>query len=195
MKLKVCGITNEADALAAAQAGVDYLGYVINYTVSPRFIDPLQASKIIHRVQQLYPAVQHVAVLVSPTDLFLTELSGLSFDIFQVYGTVSKSPMPIWKSIIVHTPEDLKQFEQLDTTVAAVHCDAGLGSGKAIQKDLLKNIQVTVPLIIAGGITQQNVAEIIEQCHPTVVDVNSGVESVPGKKDSKKIYALRQLVF
>lgn len=101
MKLKVCGITNEADALAAAQAGVNYLGYVINYTASPRFIQPLHAQQIIQRVKQLYPDVQHVAVLVTPTAKFVEQLEVLPFDIYQIYGELVPSEKPIWQSTVV----------------------------------------------------------------------------------------------
>lgn len=100
MKLKVCGITNEADAIAAAQANVGYLGYVINYTQSPRFISPRKAQQIIERVKQLYPLVQHVAVLVTPTAKFVEQLDALPFDIYQVYGAVVPTVKPIWQSTI-----------------------------------------------------------------------------------------------
>src|SRR3989338_5655202 len=193
VKLKVCGITNEADALAAAQAGVDYLGYVINYTMSPRFIPPVAASRIVQRVKQLYPTVKHVAVLVSPTTLFLNELAGLPFDLFQVYGDVPQTSVPIWKSVIVRDEQDIVLIQNTSDQVAAIHCDAGFGSGQTIPHDILRQLKVKKPLVIAGGITINNVKEIIDLCHPAVVDVNSVVETVPGKKDIKKIYALRQL--
>jgi len=195
MKLKVCGITNEADALAAAQAGVDYLGYVINYTVSPRFIAPATATHIVQRVKHLYPTVKHVAVLVSPTTLFLNELAGLPFDLFQVYGDVPQTSVPIWKSVIVRDEQDMISITQTAGEVAAIHCDAGFGSGQTIPYDILPQLKVKKPLVISGGITLENVKEIIQLCHPAVVDVNSGVETVPGKKDIQKIYALRQLIF
>lgn len=195
MKLKVCGITNEADALAAAQAGVDYLGYVINYTLSPRFIIPAQANTIIQRVKLLYPTVQHVAVLVTPTTLFLTELSGLAFDIFQVYGDIPTTTVPVWKSVIIRSANDLMQLDRLEQNVVAIHCDAGLGSGRTIDWSLLKQIRSTLPLVISGGVNKENIKQIIEFYHPAVIDVNSGVESVPGKKDIKKIYELQRLIF
>ena len=76
-----------------------------------------------------------------------------------------------------------------------LHCDAGFGSGNTLPLDVLTQLRPALPLVIAGGITVENVQEIIQLCHPAVVDVNSGVESVPGKKDINKIYALRQLIF
>lgn len=189
VKLKVCGITNEADALACAQAGVDYLGYVINYTASPRFIAPQVADGIIKKVKALFPKVQHVAVLVTPTEQFVSELEGLSFDLYQMYGNIVVSEKPVWQSEVgrVSTPQT--------NNVTMLHCDAGLGSGKTLPSQLLQNLKPSLPLVIAGGINSGNVREIIAACSPTVIDANSGVESAPGKKDIQKIYELQRLIF
>lgn len=79
-------------------------------------------------------------------------------------------------------------------SIVARHYDAGLGSGKRIPASVLQSLPHDLPLVISGGINLENVGEIISLCHPDIVDVNSGVESVPGKKDINKIYALRQLI-
>ena len=190
MKLKVCGITNEADALVAAQAKVDYLGYVINYTASPRFISPTDAQTVIHKVKQLYPTVQHVAGLVTPTAQFIAELNTLPFGVFQIYGAIpNNSAKPIWQSEVGHVSEPQSPL------VTMLHCDAGLGSGHTLPSDVLQQLRPKLPLVIAGGLNKDNIQQVIQLCHPAIVDVNSGGESVPGKKDIKKIYELRQLVF
>ncbi len=190
MKLKVCGITNEADAIGLAQAGTNYLGYILNYPKSPRFIVPSAAQKIISLVKRLYPTVQHVGVLVAPSPEFIQEVEALNlFDVLQIYGTIpSNVTLPVWQSEIggVSAPQVAQ--------VTMLHCDAGLGSGKQLTEEILTNLNPTLPLVIAGGINQTNVLQIIHQCHPTVVDVNSGVETLPGKKDIKKFYELRQLI-
>ncbi|MBI4407150.1 MAG: phosphoribosylanthranilate isomerase [Candidatus Kerfeldbacteria bacterium] len=189
MKLKVCGITNEADALAAAQAGVSYLGYILNYTASPRFVLPNTVRSMIQRTKQLYPTVQHVAVLVKPTDQLVAEVEQLDVDLLQIYGAIpSNVTKPIWQSEIggVSQPQS--------PLVTMLHCDAGFGSGNTLSLDVLTQLRPELPLVIAGGITVDNVREIIQLCQPTVVDVNSGVESVPGKKDINKIYELRKLI-
>lgn len=79
--------------------------------------------------------------------------------------------------------------------IVARHYDAGLGSGKRISAGMLRSIPHDLPVVIAGGINADNMREIIQLCQPDVIDVNSGVESAPGKKDIQKIYELRQLVF
>lgn len=190
MKLKVCGITNEADALAAAQAGVDYLGYILNYAASPRFVLPNTVRSIIQRTKQLYPTVQHVAVLVKPTDQLIVEVEQLDVDLLQIYGAIpSNVTRPIWQSEVGGVSQPQSQL------VTMLHCDAGFGSGNTVPLDVLTQLYPELPLVIAGGITVDNVREIIQLCHPAVVDVNSGVESVPGKKDINKIYALQRLIF
>lgn len=190
-QLKVCGITNEADALSCAQVGVAYLGYVINYTASPRYIAPAAANNIIQRVRRLYPQVLHVGVLVAPTTHFIQELLPvIELDIIQVYDAVPRSPLPVWQSLIMHRQTDLAQLKPANETVIGLHCDAGLGSGQSIPLELLPRLQSDLPLILAGGIGPDNIATILEHCQPDVVDINSQVESAPGKKDLEKIKAV-----
>lgn len=190
-QLKVCGITNEADALAAAQAGVAYLGYVLNYPNSLRNISPAEANNLIQRVRRLYPKVQHVGVLVAPTTQDILELtSQVELDIIQVYEPVPRAPLPIWQSIIVHDATDLAKLKPANETVVAIHCDAGLGSGQMIADDLLPRLQSELSLVLAGGIGPDNIAALLEKCLPDIVDVNSQVESAPGKKDITKIKAV-----
>ncbi len=189
--LKVCGITNEADAMAAAQAGVAYLGYVLNYRASPRFITPAVAQAMIQKVRRFYPKVQHVGVLVSPTTELIREfMPQVELDILQVYNGVPHSPLPIWQSTIIRTAEDVSQLKPSNETVVGLHCDAGLGSGQSIPTELLSRLQSDLPLIVAGGIGPENIEEVLRWCEPEVVDVNSKVESAPGKKDIAKIKAL-----
>ena len=173
MKLKVCGITNEADALAAAQADVDYLGYILNYAASPRFVLPNTVRTIIQRTKQLYPTVQHVGVLVNPTDQLIVEVEQLGVDLLQIYGDIPTNiTKPIWQSEVGGVSQPQSKL------VTMLHCDAGFGSGNTLPLDLLKQLRPALPLVIAGGITVDNVREIIQLCQPTVVDVNSGVESL-----------------
>lgn len=79
--------------------------------------------------------------------------------------------------------------------IVARHYDAGLGSGKRIPANALQSLPHDLPLVIAGGITADNIKEIIRLCQPDIIDVNSGVESAPGKKDIQKIYELQRLIF
>ncbi len=189
--LKVCGITNVEDALACAAAGVSYLGYVINYPQSPRFIEPAAANVIIQKVKRLYPKVQHVGVLVETTTQDVQALLDIiELDIIQIYEPIPRAPLAIWQSVIVHALSDLAKLKPANETVIGIHCDAGLGSGNVIAPELLQHLQSDLPLIVAGGIGPENIEAILEQCQPDVIDVNSKVEVSPGKKDITKIKAL-----
>ena len=182
MKLKVCGITNEADAVAIAQLGVDYLGYIMNYPASPRYILPAVATKMITMVKRLYPGVQHVAVLVEPTEQLIKEVEAMElFDVLQIYGTIPNNvTLPViqsaWGKVL---PPQVEQ-------VMIQHCD---------KPDVFTGIEHTLPLMISGGISPTNVERIIEQCQPEIIDANSGVELMPGKKDISKVYELRHIIF
>lgn len=146
---------------------------------------------MIQKVRRFYPKVQHVGVLVAPTTDFIRELMPqVELDILQVYNGVPHSPLPIWQSLIVQSVEDLSQLKPINETVIGLHCDAGLGSGKSIPTELLSHLQSELPLIVAGGIGPDNIQEVLRWCEPEVVDVNSQVESAPGKKDIDKIKTL-----
>lgn len=193
--LKVCGITSEADAMALAEMGVAYLGYVINHQDSPRYISPETANTIIQKVRRLYPKVSHVGVLVNVnTHDIQALLPVVELDIIQIYEPIPRAPLPIWQSMIMHTTEDLAKLKPANETVIGLHCDAGMGSGNVMHPEILNRLQSELPLIIAGGIGPENIAQILEQCQPDVVDVNSKVESAPGKKDLEKIKTLLSYV-
>lgn len=194
--IKVCGITNEADALFAAQSGADYLGFILNYSVSPRYITLVEAQKLMQRVRQLFPRVQMVGVFVdASSDTVCTVAQELKLDVVQLHGAEPVTEVEIihqvgqnkqfkvFKTVELHQVRDLDVIITYETVADLILLDAGKGSGKQIQRHLLQAAHSSVPIGIAGGLKPYNVMEIIENYQPALVDVNSGVESMPGKKD------------
>ena len=194
--IKVCGITNEADALFAAQAGADYLGFILNYPVSPRYITLVEAQSLIQRVRQLFPRVKIVGVFVDASaDTVCTIAKNMHLDVVQLHGqepvtevqTIhivgQRHDFKVFKTVELHRAHDLELITTYETVADLILLDAGKGSGKSIQTHLLKAARSSVPIGIAGGLKPHNVLEIMKQHQPALVDVNSGVESVPGKKD------------
>lgn len=196
-KLKICGITNLADARYCAGAGVDYLGF-IQYEKSPRYIAPKNAKEII---EWLY-GPQPVGVFVNAdADHINTLADDIGFELVQLHGheptwICAEIEAPIIKAIHVEpntTPDDL-QF-MMDSYVDVVDYflldtkKAGLwgGTGEAFNWDVAAEIAATYPFFLAGGITAENVADAITRTHPFGIDLSSSVESAPGQKDFDKL--------
>lgn len=199
MRVKICGITNVADALMAAQASADYLGYILNYPASPRYVSSDQAKEIILTVRAHYPTVKHVGVFVdADLDNINTVTEQLLLDVVQLHGTESLEYIKnveapeTWKTIELQTPSDLQHIKTYSASpvVSAIVLDSGKGSGNVIADDLLGLIDTGTKIVLAGGISSENVVTRIGLLQPDIIDVNSGVETQPGKKDAKKIQAL-----
>ena len=198
MRVKVCGITSLEDALACAQAGADALGFNF-YEQSPRHVSVKKAAEILRK---LPPLVSRVAVFVNPTQALVESvLSSARVDWLQMHGDedfdfMSRFPLSMQvKALRVKERKDLKHLLPftgcagflLDTFSA----EAYGGSGKTFNWDLALEAKKKYdkPVILAGGLNGQNVAEAIKKVQPWAVDVASGVESAPGKKDIKKVKA------
>ena len=196
MRVKICGITNLADALAAADAGADALGFIL-YEKSKRFIQIEDAMKI---VEKLPPFVQTVAVTVNAR----REFSNLGwrkqlkhFGLAQLHG--QESPVHVhavakYLSVIKVLPADGAANLNPDTfdvsaflldTPSPEHGGTGRTFDWALAAAFMKRTRK--PVILSGGLTPENVARAIEAVHPYAVDVASGVESAPGKKDHAKV--------
>jgi len=196
MRVKICGITNLEDAEAAIAAGADALGFIL-YEKSKRFIGIEHAVRI---VKMLPPFVQTVAVTVDATKEF-TNLGWRKqlkqFGAAQLHGR--ETPIHV-KAVSKYLPV-IKVFSA-DTaaTVTPGHYDVSAfmldtpskehgGTGQSFDWDLAVAFKkrITKPLILSGGLNPQNVAEAIDLVQPYAVDVNSGVEVSPGKKDHAKL--------
>ena len=194
-RVKICGITRIEDAIAAAQAGADAIGFVFD-PKSPRHVSPDQAQAI---ARALPPFVTVVGLFVDAApDMIETVLSRVPLDLLQFHGNETPQQCrryhrPYVKAI--HMQPDVNLHEKarlysdaegllLDTRVAHV---AG-GSGQAFDWNLVPS-SLDKPIILAGGLTPENVAEAVRKIRPFAVDVSSGVEQSKGIKDARKITA------
>jgi len=192
-RVKICGITRLEDALAAARAGADALGFVF-YPPSPRNIEPEQAARII---AALPPFVTTVALFVNADAETIAEVVSLArVDLLQFHGNecpdyCARQGRPWIKAIRMKEGVDLEAEAERYSAASALLLDAyrpGVpgGTGEAFDWE-----RIPVPLreriVLAGGLTPENVAEAVRQVRPWAVDVSGGVEAAPGIKDAGKI--------
>ncbi len=199
-RVKICGITRIEDALAAARAGADAIGLVFE-PKSPRCVKPDQALSI---VRALPPFVTVVGLFVNAApDTVETILGRVPLDLLQFHGDETPEQCrryhrPYIKAIHmrpeVNLPEQARRYtdaEGLLLDTAAAHV-AG-GSGEAFDWSLVPS-GLDKPVILAGGLTPENVAEAVRKVRPFAVDVSSGVEQAKGIKDAAKISAFIEAV-
>lgn len=201
MQVKVCGITNVADALMVAELGVNYLGYIVNYRSSPRYIVPANAAHIIRKTRKAFPHVRHVAVVVDPNKTDCQNIiDELDADIIQFHGLESPEYIQSikyiqkWKAIELINADAIQLIQQYETVVDGILLDSGKGSGQLIPAELLSSVKIQTTFILAGGITPENIHERLQLCTPDIIDINSGVEREPGKKDRDKIIACLNII-
>lgn len=189
VKVKICGITNLADALTAIREGADWLGFVF-YKKSPRYISPDKAKAIIVK---LPPAISKVGVFVNEKPATVKRIAGFcGLDVLQFHGGESpgycrKFPgYKIIKAFRIKDSASLKEIEgyQVDGYLMDAFSDKGYGGmGKIFRWTILKKLPRKIfPLILSGGLNPGNVAAAIRKVRPFAVDLSSGVESRPGKK-------------
>jgi phosphoribosylanthranilate isomerase len=205
--IKICGTTNLEDALAAVHAGADALGFVF-YEASPRTIDVESAREI---VAKLPPRIEKVGVFVNePVERVLKIVAQVGLTAAQLHGAESHKPEFVRG---LKNGRDLKVFlvlpaagigsvvdlnEDGAASINAVFFDSGTpqlpgGTGKTFDwKTAAAGIQTIgekLKVVVAGGLNPGNVADAIRILKPWGVDVASGVESRPGKKDPGKVRA------
>ena len=201
-RIKMCGITNIEDAEEGIRAGVDALGFIF-VEDSPRHIMPEKVKEI---VAGLSPFVDLVGVFVDQDNVEVQEIvdyCGLTY--VQLHGSetpeycsqlaYASSPCRIIKAFRVgeqSVAEDFSPYQDvvqgflLDTHVAE---QAG-GTGKAFDWDIIDSLALARPIILAGGLTPENVGAAIAGVQPFAIDINSGIEMRPGLKDYGKLQAL-----
>ena len=195
VRVKICGITRREDALAAAAAGADAIGFVF-HTGSPRHVDPGIAALI---VQALPPFVTSVGLFVNATDREVAEvLDIVALDLLQFHGdetaaACERHGRPFIKAIAVRPGIDLLQSAASFHRARGLLLDAyvpGLPGGTGTQADWTAIPRsIALPVVLAGGLHSGNVAAAIRTVRPWAVDVSSGVESSKGIKDHDKLYA------
>ena len=199
-RAKICGITRLEDALAAVEHGADAIGLVF-YKPSPRYVSIEQAAAI---SAALPPFVSVVALFVDPTQGEVNAvLSRVRIDVLQFHGEESEVAcaqysLPYLKVIRVKTDTNLIQYAQAYSTAKALLLDtysehAVGGTGQVFDWSLIPN-NLPVPIILAGGLTPENVNEAVKQVKPYAVDVSGGVETSKGIKNSVKIAAFMAAV-
>lgn len=186
MRIKICGITNLQDALDAIDAGADALGFVF-YEKSPRFVEPMQAKKI---VEALPPFIQSVGLFVNESSKHINDICKIAkMNLAQIIDddNITEVENLEYKHILVariKTKEDLQNIQNEFILVDAFVEGFG-GAGKRIDKTLFKNID-TSKMVIAGGLTSSNLKDL-EEFNFYGFDVSSGVEASKGKKDKNKM--------
>ncbi|HLJ96419.1 MAG TPA: phosphoribosylanthranilate isomerase [Gemmataceae bacterium] len=201
LRIKICGITNEADGRHAALLGADAIGLNF-YPGSPRCIDVATAAAVL---RELPPFVEAVGLFVHvPLAEALESIRSLDrIRSLQWYcerhEPMEVSPYRLIPAFSVGTLEDLQEIASYvercrssELLPVAVLVDAQVagqygGTGRAAPWGLLADFRPRVPLILAGGLTPENVAEAVRIVRPYAVDVASGVELSPGRKDPVKM--------
>jgi len=194
LKIKICGITNADDAMAAIEAGADALGFMF-YEQSPRNVSIASVAKI---ARELPPFVSLVGVFVDPTEEVIAQAQGeCGLDALQFHGQESTAFCErfahhrIIKSFRIQNAESLRGLPAYRTAAWLLdsHVPGQLGgTGTRFNWDLASEARkLGRPIILAGGLTARNVAEAIRKVQPYAVDVSTGVESAPGRKDPDKL--------
>jgi phosphoribosylanthranilate isomerase len=194
-RVKICGITNLADAQGAVEAGADALGFNF-YEKSPRHVSLKTAAEI---SKQLPPFVMRVGIFVNEdADFVLRAIGEAGLNMLQFHGDeppefCMQFGLMSMKAFRIRDAESLKEIPDFQTDaylLDAYSAEAFGGTGEKFNWDLAVEAQkFGKPIFLAGGLTQENVAEAVRKVRPFAVDVSSGVESSPGKKDRAKVKA------
>ena len=194
-RIKICGITREQDALAAASNGADALGLVF-YEKSPRHVSLQQAAQLARAIP---PFVTVVGLFVNPAVEYVREiLAQIPLDMLQFHGEedpefCAQFGKPYLKAIRVRNGVDLIQCAARYAGARGLLLDAFIegvqgGTGESFDWALIPQ-GLPLPVILSGGLHAGNVAAAITQVRPYAVDVSSGVEAAKGIKDAAKIAA------
>jgi len=194
VKVKICGITNLEDALNSAAAGCDALGFVF-YKKSPRYITPEKAKQIIGR---LPPFILKIGVFVNAKAKTVKRIGKFcGLDILQFHGNESPGFCHKFKNYKIIKAFRAKNKAALGNLLKykpfACLFDAFTktkigGTGKKFDWDLVRHLDgLPKPVFLSGGLNVHNVKAAIREVHPDWVDVSTGVEIKPGKKDPKKV--------
>ena len=192
-RVKICGITRPEHARAAASAGADAIGLMF-YEPSPRFVSREHAAEI---CAVLPPMVSIVGVFVNPAPCEIeATVRELPVDLLQFHGDeppelCADAGMPYVKAVRVRARDDIVEaaarFPHARALLLDAHHDALWGgTGKRFDWSIVPD-DVEHPIVLAGGLTPENVADAIRLVRPFAVDVSGGVESAPGEKDPRSI--------
>jgi phosphoribosylanthranilate isomerase len=197
-RIKICGITSEADARAGVDAGADALGFVL-YRKSPRYVEPAMVKQII---AALPPLVVPVGIFVNEEAKVVRDLmDDCGLALAQLHGDETASyclelARPVLKAVRVKDRGSFLALAEFQGRAGvrgfildAYSADRYGGTGRPIDWSLAAEAARASTIILAGGLTPDNVGDAIRTVRPYGVDVSSGVESASGKKDHQKIRA------
>ena len=203
--VKICGINSEPALEAALESGAHYVGFIF-FPPSPRFVMPTMAASLAGQVPSS-SGVTRVGVFVDPTIEALDDLlMHVPLDMIQLHGHESPEEvevirytfrLPVMKAIGVRTANDFEQVAEYAAVADRLLFDAKapdgalLPGGNALSFDwtLLKDRTYPLPWMLSGGLSAGNLAEAVRASGATAVDVSSGVETEPGRKDPALIKA------
>jgi phosphoribosylanthranilate isomerase len=208
IKVKICGITNLEDAIIAAEAGADYLGFIF-YPPSKRSIEAANAKEIVAKLRQepecplligvfVNETAETIALILEECGLDFAQLSGeevpslVADNRSPLFGRAYKSIQPASTTeaeveaewyVVPDRPEDLPSI-----LIDSYHPQLRGGTGRTGDWTLSASLAQKYPgLMLAGGLTASNVAAALRQVRPFAVDVASGIEVHPGKKDHEQV--------
>jgi phosphoribosylanthranilate isomerase len=202
VKVKICGITNWTDARRAVEAGADFLGFNF-YPPSSRYISPAKARRIVRRLPD---HINVVGVFVNaPEEEILSTARSVGLDYLQLHGEESpelisrlERSFPVIKAVRVRNsfrPATLAPFKRAAAILLdGFHPRRHGGTGRKFDWGIARRARRNGRIFLAGGLTPQNVADAIRAAGPYAVDVCSGVESKPGKKDPARVVSLIRAV-
>jgi phosphoribosylanthranilate isomerase len=201
MRVKICGITNADDAVMAVDAGADALGFVF-YRKSPRYVEPQVVKSI---VADLPPFVLPVGVFVNEESKIVRDLmDACGLGLVQLHGDESAAycenlGRPVVKAIgladggsWLALAEYKGRAQVRGFLLDAYAPDTYGGTGRTVDWDIAAQMAQSMTVILAGGLTPENVTAATRAVKPYAVDVSSGVEAAPGKKDPQKVRAFVQ---
>jgi phosphoribosylanthranilate isomerase len=201
IRVKICGITNLQDAQVAIKAGADFLGFIF-YPQSPRHVKPEHVREIVTRIRAQYPLpnIQLVGVFVDQSAQSVAwTLDFCDLDYAQLHGTETPEAVTtlmgrgfgVIKALRVRDGRTLVELERYKATAylldAYVPGQPG-GTGHGFDWTLAVQAKTHGPIVLAGGLTPDNVAQAVRTVCPWAVDVSSGVEAAPGRKDPDKVH-------
>jgi phosphoribosylanthranilate isomerase len=197
-RVKICGITRAEDASLAVELGAAALGFNF-YPPSPRYVAPAEARSVVGRLPSLLMTVgvfadetasERVAAVAREAGVTAVQLHGPRFPAATTMG-----PLEGYRLIRAVTigdgfrPEDLRELRAGAFLLDAFDADLRGGTGKTFDWKLAREAKRFGPIILAGGLTPENVGQAVREARPFAVDVASGVELAPGKKDPAKLRA------
>lgn len=194
MKVKMCGLRRQEDIIFANQVKPDYVGFV--FAESKRKVTPETAIEL---CRQLTPEIQTVGVFVNEEPEKLAQIAeAVPLDVIQLHGDEEQEYIKrlqkltnrqIWKAVRVQSKKDIATAGEFGADQILLDCfckDAYGGTGKVIDMSLIENQEPVTSYFLAGGLTTENLEEMIKKINPYGIDISSGIET-DGHKDLEKM--------